>query len=226
MSNYTSLPATRRKRSGRVALTTMAALGGGAMVSGCGEAAAEQVAPAPKVASAKTGEEVMLFENVFACAKETGKSHEECSAMRNDALAAAEKEAPRFEAVQDCEQEYGAGKCMQSQDETSARPHFSPFLAAFLWSRTSNARSVPAFSSPGGGYQTSNGVRLGYSGTPGKYYAAARAMQPPRSVPAVKPASPTAKTAGFGETSRGSTFFVVGHTKTSSHGSSRGSWGG
>ena len=206
----------------------MAALGGGAMLSGCGEAAAEPKQPAPKVAAAKTGEEVMLFENVFACAKETGKSQEECSAMRSEALAAAEKEAPRFEAVQDCEEEFGAGKCMESVDETSGRPHFSPFLAAFLWSSRTE-RPVPAFSSRGGGYQTSNGVRLGYAGAPGKYYAAARAMQPPRSVPAVKPASPTAKTAGFGETSRGSSFFVVGYSKSSSSGagSSRGgSWGG
>ena len=37
------------------------------------------------------------------------------------------------------------------------------------------------------------------AGAPGRYYAAARAMQPARSVPAIKPASPTANIAGIGK---------------------------
>lgn len=204
MMNCTSAQTTRRKRSGKVALTTMAALGGGAMLSGCGEAAAEQTKPPVQVASAKDGQEVQAFENVFACAKETGLSRAECTDMRNEAIAAAEQEAPRFEALADCETEFGEGKCMEAGkgEDTSRRSHFSPFLAAFLWSK-SGSRPVPAFSAPGGGYQTSRGVRLGYAGSPGKYFAAARALEAPRSVPKVKPASPAAKAAGFGSTSRG-----------------------
>lgn len=206
MTNSVFRETVRRKRSAKVVLTTMAALGGGAMLSGCGQAEAETVKPnaAQQVASAKDGQEVQVFENVFACAKETGLSREECGEMRDEALAAAEKEAPRFEALSDCEQQYGEGKCVEAQQQTesSGRSHFSPFLAAFIWSKSAS-RPVPAFSAPGGGYQTSRGVRLGYAGAPGKYYAGSRAFQPARSVPKVKAASVVAKKAGFGETSRG-----------------------
>lgn len=183
----------------------MAALGGGVVLSGCGEASAEQTTAPMQVASAKDGLEVQVFENVFACAKETGLSREECGKMRDEALAVAEQEAPRFEALSDCEQQYGEGKCVEAQQQvesTEQRRHFSPFLAAFIWSKTSS-RPAPAFSAPGGGYQTSRGVRLGYAGAPGKYYAGSRAFQPARSVPKVKAASAMAKKAGFGETSRG-----------------------
>lgn len=196
----------RSKRSGKVALTTMAALGGGALLSGCGEASAEQTVAPMQVANAETGQEVQVFENVFACAKETGLSREECADMREEAVATAKEEAPRFEALADCEAQYGAGKCVEEgvgQQETSGRrSHFSPFVAAFLWSR-SNPRPVPAFSAPGGGYQTSRGVRLGYAGSPGKYYAGARAFEKARSIPKVKAASAMAKAGGFGEKSRG-----------------------
>lgn len=196
----------RSKRSAKVALTTMAALGGGAMVSGCGEASAGP-APVPlQVASAKDGQEVQVFENVFACAKETGLSREECGKMREEAVATAKEEAPRFEALADCEAQYGAGKCVEEgageQASSGHRSHFSPFVAAFLWSR-SNPRPVPAFSAPGGGYQTSRGVRLGYAGSPGKYYAGARAFEKTRSIPKVKAASAMAKAGGFGEKTRG-----------------------
>jgi uncharacterized protein YgiB involved in biofilm formation len=198
--------APRRKRSGKVALTTMAALGGGAMLSGCGEAAAEQTKAPMQVANAETGQEVQVFENVFACAKETGLTRAQCADMREEAVAAAKEEAPRFEALADCEAQYGEGKCVEegsAEDTHSSRPrYFSPFVTAFLWGRAST-RAVPAFSSPGGGYQTSRGVRLGYAGAPGKYYAGARAFEKPRSIPKVKAASATAKAGGFGETSRG-----------------------
>ncbi|MBY6218310.1 DUF1190 domain-containing protein [Qipengyuania aquimaris] len=195
----------RRKRSGRVALTTMAAIGGGAMLSGCGEASAEQAKAPVQVANAETGQEVQVFENVFACAKETGLSREECAEMREEAVEVAKEEAPRFEALADCEAQYGEGKCVEetgSEQQTARRSHFSPFVTAFLWSKTMS-RPVPAFSAPGGGYQTGRGVRLGYAGAPGKYYAGARAFEKPRSIPKVKAASAMAKSAGFGEKSRG-----------------------
>ncbi|QZD89103.1 DUF1190 domain-containing protein [Qipengyuania aurantiaca] len=208
MTNSDITPKTRRKRSGRVALTTMAALGGGALLSGCGEAAAEQAKAPMPVASAQDGEEVQVFENVFACAKETGMTRAECAEKREEALAIAEKEAPRFEALADCEQQFGEGKCQESPSDTTSPtesrrgPSFMPFLVGYMWGKSST-RPAPAFSSPGGGYQTSRGVRLGYAGAPGKYYAGSRAFQPARSVPKVKAASAMAKKAGFGETSRG-----------------------
>ena len=196
----------RKKRSSQVVLTTMAALGGGTMLSGCGDASAEQTAAAPQqMASAKDGVEVQLFENDFACAKATGKPFDECAAIREEARLVALNEAPRFEAIQDCEQQFGEGKCVEDQvgeESTVRRTSFMPFVMGYMLG-SSKSRPAPAFSSPGGGYQTSRGVRLGYAGAPGKYYAAARAFQPARGVPKIKPASVAAKSAGFGETSRG-----------------------
>ena len=202
MSNSANSHLLRRKRSGTVALTTMAALGGGAMLSGCGEAAAEQVKAPVQTASAADGQEVQVFDNVFACAKETGMTRQQCADMREEAQAVADEEAPRYEALADCEENYGEGRCVESQAESGSRRHFSPFVAAFIWSRSSS-RPVPAFSAPGGGYQTSRGVRLGYAGSPGKYYAGSRAFQPTRSIPKVKAASANALKAGLGSRSDG-----------------------
>ncbi len=210
MTNFQTFDKARRKRSGRVVLTTMAALGGGAMLSGCGEAEASTQTPQLQVAD--KGEKVEVFENVFTCAKVTGKTREECADMREQAVAAAAEEAPRFEALADCEEQYGQGKCMEAgepaantaSNESQHRSHFSPFIAAFIWSKSSS-RPAPVFSAPGGGYQTGRGVRLGYGGAPGKYFAGSRPFEKARTIPKVKAASAAAKTAmgGFGEKSRG-----------------------
>lgn len=206
MTNSPTFDRIRRKRSGTVVLTTMAALGGGAMLSGCGEAEATPAAPSQTVAS--KGEEVAMFENVFTCAKETGKTREECADLRKEAAAIAAKEAPRFEALSDCEEQYGEGKCVAGAEEGTPgeehhRRHFSPFIAGFIWGNSSS-RPAPVYSSRGGGYQTSRGVRLSYAGAPGKYHAGSRPFEKSRSVPKVKAASSSAKAkaGGFGETSR------------------------
>ena len=188
----------RSKRSRKVALTTMVALGGGAMLSACGE---EPAVPAAKAAGAGEQTEVQVFENVFACAKVTGKTRAECEVMRDEAMARAEKEAPRYEALQDCESEYGAGQCVengvgQEDEQVGRRRSFSPFVVAWFSSRGNN--NAPLFKSKAGGYQSANGARRGYAGAPGKYYASNRAMERAKSVPKVKPASKLAKAGGFG----------------------------
>ncbi|MEM7665700.1 MAG: DUF1190 domain-containing protein [Pseudomonadota bacterium] len=195
----------QRKRSSKVALTTMAALTGGAMLSACGSDPAENAGPAGDVANSSDAE-VQVFENVFACAKVTGKTTEECAEMREEAIAVAHQDAPRFAALEDCEAEYGAGQCMQADQASeqpveeharSGRTHFSPFVVAWF-SRGSGGKNAPLFNSKAGGYQSANGSRLGYAGAPGKYYASNRAMERAKSVPKVKPASKMAKAAGFG----------------------------
>lgn len=189
----------RSKRSSKVALTTMALIGGGAALSACGS---EPAAPAAKAAEDKT--EVQVFENVFTCAKVTGKTRDECEDMRNEALAKAEKEAPRFEAIEDCEAEYGAGQCVENgvgkEDEYQTRRSYSGFVVAWFSSGKNNA---PLFKSGPDGYKTSNGSRLSYGNAPGKYYASSRAMERPKTVNKVKPASKLAKAGGFGGRSTG-----------------------
>ena len=46
--------------------------------------------------------------------------------------------------------------------------------------------------------QTANGMKLGYAGAPGKYYASSRGFEKPKTVPKVKPASKLASRGGFG----------------------------
>lgn len=193
----------RSKRSSKVALTTMAVMGGGAMLSACG---GEPAAPSAKAAKGEQVE-VEVYDNVFACAKITGKSREECETMREEAIAQAEEDAPRFAAIQDCEAEYGAGKCVENgfgetvgegeeqQQVRSGRGHYSPFVIAWFSSSNKNA---PLFNSKSGGYQTANGSRLSYAGGPGKYVASNRAFERRKSVPKVKPASRLAAKGGFG----------------------------
>lgn len=166
MTNSPTFDRIRRKRSGTVVLTTMAALGGGAMLSGCGEAEATPAAPSQTVAS--KGEEVAMFENVFTCAKETGKTREECADLRKEAAAIAAKEAPRFEALSDCEEQYGEGKCVAGAEEGTPgeehhRRHFSPFIAGFIWGNSSS-RPAPVYSSRGGDIRPAAGCALAMPG--------------------------------------------------------------
>ncbi|MEL6528349.1 MAG: DUF1190 domain-containing protein [Pseudomonadota bacterium] len=220
----------RRKRSSRVALTTMAALSGGAMLTACGS---EPESPELAAADANT-EEVQVFENVFACAKATGKTTEECGEMRAEAMKVAAEEAPRFAALEDCEAEYGAGQCMRAEQATeqsadtqpqeevgSGRSHFSPFIVAW-YSRSNGRDSAPLFKSKAGGFQSANGSRLGYAGAPGKYYASNRAMERAKTVPKVKPASKLAKSGGFGSRNKSWNLADRNGTNASSSGRSRG----
>lgn len=186
----------RSKRSSKVALTTMAAIGGGAMLSACGGEAAAPAANAAQKDANQT--EVQVYENIFACAKETGKTREECDAMREEAMAKADEEAPRFAALQDCEAEYGEGKCVESR---SGRSHFSPFVVA--WFSSNKNANAPLFNNKAGGYQSANGSRVSFAGNPGKYTTSNRAFERPKSVPKVKPASRIAAKGGFGGRSTG-----------------------
>ena len=218
---------TRSKRSKRVRLTTMVALGSGAMLTACGS---EPAAEAPPLAESDK-HEVEVFENVFACAKATGKTREECDSMREEAAQRAAEEAPRFASLEDCEAEYGAGQCVSDaadtgEEQTRRRSHFSPFIVA--WFSSSRNGNAPLFKSPNGGYQTANGARLGYGGAPGKYVTSSRAFERAKSVPKVKPASKMAKAGGFG--SRSGSWALAdrngGSSKSKSSGSSLRSRGG
>lgn len=184
------------------------------MLSACGG----DPAPSAKAASPdeKLDVELQVYENVFACAKATGKTTDECEEMRAEAQAIAAKDAPRFEAKEDCEAVYGPGQCVQEQapKEEQARSggrHYSGFIVA--WFSRKNGATGPLYKSTAGGYQTANGSRLGYGGQPGKYLASNRAMERAKSVPKVKPASQMARAAGFGKPGYGKKDANFGKTK-------------
>ena len=189
----------RRKRSGKVMLTTMAALGTSTLLAGCGDGDPVPAANAAQSFSKpKDAQEVRVYENVFECAKLTGLTREQCGDMRSAAIARAADEAPRFAAIQDCEEEFGAGQCMQEGGaQNERRRHFSPFVIAWI-SGAKNRDPAPLFKSKAGGFQAANGMRLGYAGAPGKFYASARSLERAKSIPAIKPASKMAKEAAFG----------------------------
>lgn len=195
----------KSKRSSRVRLTTMAALGGGAMLSACGGTG--PVAPSANASAGgatpmagKNDNEVQVYENVVACSQISENTREECEEMHKAASDLAAREAPRFATLHDCEAEYGPGKCVQAEEgeegEVSSRRHFSPFVVA--WFSSSKKSGAPLYNSKAGGYQTANGSRLGYAGAPGKYYATNRALERAKSVPKIKPASKMARSGGFG----------------------------
>lgn len=192
---------SRRKRSGKVKLTRMVALSSTVAVAACG--GADQADQAPQnLANSADWEEVQVFENAFECASKTDMSREECEEVRQQAIATSKETAPRYAAIQDCEAEHGEGRCVSGEPTETHRRTFSPFLAAFVWSRTTGAHGAPLFGARGGGYTSASGMKLGYAGQPGKYYAAARAFEAPKSAPAVKPASKLAQSGGFGERNR------------------------
>lgn len=205
----------RSKRSSNVRLTTMAALSSGAMLTACGG----DPAPAAKAAASEGPREVELqvFENVFACAKATGLSKEECEDMRQEAAEVAAKDAPRFEAKEDCEAVYGPGQCVQEEEATSGRRSYSGFIVAWFSSKK-NGATGPLYKSTAGGYQTANGSRIGFGGAPGKYFASNRAMERAKSVPKVKPASQMARAAGFGTPGYGKKDADFGKTRTAGSG--------
>jgi len=192
------------------------------MLSACGG----DPAPAAKAAGSEGPKDVELqvFENVFACAKATGKTTKECEEMRADAQKIAAKDAPRFEAKEDCEAVYGPGQCVEEtppgeeeQQTSGRRSHYSGFIVAWFSSKK-DGRTGPLYKSTAGGYQTANGSRLGYGGQPGKYMAAGRAMERAKSVPKVKPASQMARAAGFGKPGYGAKDSNFGRNRTSGGG--------
>jgi uncharacterized protein YgiB involved in biofilm formation len=177
-----------KKRSGRVGLSTMLAattLAGTPLLSACGSEA-----PVPPAAPERSADskDVQAFENVFECAAQTDLSQQECAEARKQAVAASAEVAPRFAGQGDCENEWGAGNCVSHNSGGSS--FFMPFMTGFLVGKMLGGGRrdyLPLYRKAGDrAFSTANGVRLGYAGAPGKYYAAARALEHPRTVTAIK----------------------------------------
>lgn len=184
------------KRSRSVGLSRMvASLGALAVVSGCGSEQAPPPPPEPQDAGAKTA--VQAYGNVFECAKAEGMDEKSCNDARSEAIRAGDVTAPRFADAADCEQEWGEGGCVENRQAGSG--FFMPMLAGFMMGKLINGRREyhPLYRRKGqDAYSTANGFRLGYAGSPGKYFAGARALERPRTIPAIKPASAAAASRG------------------------------
>ncbi len=195
-----------RKRSAGVRLTRMTAAlgvlaGGAAMVTGCGPAA-----PTADAAPRPAGEEVKVYESAFDCARDSGLSQEQCLEGRKVALANSEKIAPRFESQDDCYAEYGTGQCVEHK--SGGRRVFMPFMTGYLVGKFAGGNGArdftPLYRRAGEtGYTTASGHRLSYGGAPGKYYAVARALETPKTVPRVKSSSGVVSEGGLTRRSSG-----------------------
>lgn len=177
----------RSKRSSSVRLSAMLSAAGSMFLAGCGD---DAPAPVPQATAAvKPGDmEVQAFENVFECAGNTKMTQDECAEARKQAVAASEKVSPRYAGQGDCESEWGGGSCVQQT--FGGASFFAPFVTGFLLGKllpTGKREFLPLYRKSGDtNFSTANGARLGYGGAPGKYFTSARALELPKSAPAIK----------------------------------------
>jgi len=79
-------------------------------------------------ACGNSNQEVVFVNNVEDCAVNTELNMEQCEAAYQQAVAEAERTGPKYNSMQMCESEFGAGQCM-SQPNSS---FFMPLMAGFL----------------------------------------------------------------------------------------------
>lgn len=108
------------KRSRRVALTTLTAVGTAAL-TGCGDGNAWGDGP--------TGDG-QVFASVAECAASGAFNQQECQDAYAQAQADDANNAPRFQSQPLCEQEFGSGECQPRVDSTGS--FWVPALAGFV----------------------------------------------------------------------------------------------
>lgn len=72
--------------------------------------------------------EVKVVDSVEDCVSNTSLDLQQCEVAYKNALAEAEKTGPKYRSINACESEFGAGQCVQSQNQSI----FMPLMAGFL----------------------------------------------------------------------------------------------
>jgi len=199
-----------RKRSRVVVLTTLTALSLGA----CSEAPDEA-----QLSRSQFGEGVDAFsyQSVAECAADGKVPAAECERAQATALADNDKAAPRFEAQDQCEEQFGAGQCQQQTNGYNS--YFSPLLTGFVIGRMLDGGSRYRHS----GLYYDRRDRVYYTGGGGWIYrdprtgvskVGNRALQPVAAPQRVQTRSSVVSRGGFG-----------GRASMSAS-ASRGGWGG
>lgn len=101
------------------------------------------------------------------------QSTEECRAAGHFTQAACDEalmearrrhaeEAPQYEDKQDCEDDFGEGRCGVSSQSMGQTTHYNPYLTYWLISRMGNGgyTATPAYSSRGGQFVTPGGATV------------------------------------------------------------------
>lgn len=165
----------------------------------------------------------VVFTDVEQCTAENPDLEQECRAAYEEALAKAEKTAPKYRSMRDCESDFGSHTCINTQSSQSSNI-FMPAMAGFMFARaidnnryanryennpvfTSNAYRSPLY----GHWVSSDGYRYGSNRTR-KVTVDSGAFKPKPKV------TRTMSRGGFGST--------VAAKSSWGGSSSRGGWGG
>lgn len=192
----------RRKRSRIVALTTLTAIGA-ASLAACG-ASEEEARLSEKQYG--PGVDALPYESLAQCKSENKVPDAECDRAQAAALAQNDKGAPRFDAMDVCEDQFGAGNCAV-QNNPSGGSFFTPLLAGFVIGQMMDGGSSRYRYSglyrdrrrdiyyTGGG---AGGGWLYRDPRTGGHKVGARALEAPRAAPRVQTRSSVVSRGGFG----------------------------
>jgi uncharacterized protein YgiB involved in biofilm formation len=214
----TSPPHPRRKRSRTVVLTTLTAFGAAATLTAC-----EGDIDESRLSEQQYGKAVTAFpyQSLDECKLDDKVPDSECETAQRTALEQNQTGAPRFESLDLCEEEFGAGNCNRGNGGGS---FFTPLLTGFVIGQMldggSRYRYSPMYRSARQGvYYTGGGGGGGWLYRSGGGYRVGReALAPPVAAPRVQTRSSVVSRGGFGGRAA---------TSSASSSSSRGGgWGG
>ena len=160
--------------------------------------------------------DAVVLEQDFDCSADAdlpfGMTTDQCEDLRETAIEEHQASAPRYDAVDVCEEQHGAGNC-QAAEAVGGGSIFMPLLAGYMIGNmmSNNARSYrarPLVGGSSGGYLTTDGrTRIGSLGGATKVTSRALTTTPATTIgrPAMTRATVGAR-GGFGGSSTGGSF--------------------
>lgn len=205
--------ASRRKRSTTVALTAMGALS----LTACDDAPQQPIVDEVEQSRLQFGEGVdaLAYNSVAEC---TAAGQIPASACEEASAASVRQNAagaPRFDAMDVCEDQHGAGACTQ-QVANNGQSYFSPLLTGFVVGQLLGGgnRYSGLYRGRDGRQYTGGGTGGGYlyrNPSTGGMQVGRQALAPPAATPRIQTRSSVVSRGGFGGRATAS---------------SRGGWGG
>ena len=219
--SHPASPQPRRKRSRAVGLTSTAAMGALSLAA-CDDAPTQPVVDEVEQSRLQFGEGVdaLAYDSVAEC---TAAGVIPASACEEAAAAAARQNAqgaPRFDALEVCEEQHGAGACTQ-QVASNGGSYFSPLLTGFVVGQLLSGGNrgyqySGLYRGRDGRQYTGGGVGGGYlyrNPRTGGLQVGRQAIAPPAATPRIQTRSSVVSRGGFGG-------------RATASASSSGGWGG
>jgi len=182
----------RRKRS---AIAGFTALGLAGMLAGCGASPSEEELSRQQFGDAQ---DVFAFQSVSECAADGRFNTAECTEAEQEAWNLNNQSAPKFESINDCEDQFGVNGCQPRQS------FFVPLMTGFLIAnaldfdrRKKKYKYASLYRDRRDGtfYTGSGGWLYGKSGS--SYKAGSRALDPP-GAPRIMSRGEVSSRGGFG----------------------------